>query len=165
MKRVHVVGCKNSGKTTLIVDLVRELTGRGYRVGTVKHSSHRHELDVPGKDSHRHRAAGGCPAAAVTETMIAVHFPVGEGRSSYEQLGPYYAGCDLVIVEGGLDSQAPKVEMWRGVLGNPSLAGAHDDIAAVITDDPLDASVPCWPRSDVPLLADKILTLAGTKKD
>ena len=56
--RIHVVGRRNHGKTTLLVELVEELCRRGLRVGTLKHSSHTHELDTPGKDSHRHRLAG-----------------------------------------------------------------------------------------------------------
>jgi molybdopterin-guanine dinucleotide biosynthesis adapter protein len=159
MKRVHVVGCKNSGKTTLIVELVSELTARGYRVGTIKHSSHRHELDVPGKDSHRHRLAGGSPAAAITETMIAVHLPVREGESAYALLERHYEGCDLVLVEGGLDSTAPKVEVWRRVMGNSPIARERDDVVAVITDDSIDIDVPCWPRSNVPELANLIVAL------
>ena len=58
MHRLHIIGGKNHGKTTLIVELVQELTKRNLRVGTIKHTHHRHELDVPGKDSYRHRLAG-----------------------------------------------------------------------------------------------------------
>jgi molybdopterin-guanine dinucleotide biosynthesis adapter protein len=159
MKRVHIVGCKNSGKTTLIVDLVMELAARGYRVGTIKHSSHRHELDVPGKDSHRHRLAGGSPAAAITETMIALHLPVHEDESVYALLERHYEGCDLVLVEGGLDSAAPKVEVWRRVMGNSPIAQKRDDIVALITDDSIDIDVPCWPRSNVAELANRIVAL------
>ena len=56
---VAVVGRHNSGKTTLIVKLIAELTRRGIDVGSVKHH-HRtgFEFDVPGKDSYRHREAG-----------------------------------------------------------------------------------------------------------
>jgi len=161
MKRVHVVGCKNSGKTTLIVDLVRELTARGYRIGTIKHSSHRHELDVPGKDSHLHRLAGGSPAAAITETMIALHVPVPDCESAYALLERHYGDCDLVLVEGGLDSTAPKVEVWRRVMGNTPLARGRDDIVAVVTDDTLDIGIPCLPRSRIAEVADRILELAG----
>lgn len=163
MRRVHIVGCKNSGKTTLIVDLVTELTARGYRVGTIKHSSHRHELDVPGKDSYRHRVAGGAPAAAITETMIALHLPLRTGESAYSRLEPHYADCDVVLVEGGLDSVAPKVEVWRRVLGNAPIAHQREDIVAIVTDDPVEAAVPRWPRSNVPELVERILALAATK--
>lgn len=161
MKRVHVVGRKNSGKTTLIVELVRELVGRGYRVGTIKHSSHRHEVDVPGKDSHLHRQAGGRPAALVSRTMTAVFLPTEDGEEVYGQLAPHYAGCDLVVVEGGLDSSAPKVEMWRREIAEEPLALQRGDIAAVVTDDRLEGSVPRWARSDVGRIADLLLDLAG----
>ena len=55
---VAVVGRHNSGKTTLIERLIAELTGRGLDVGSIKHHSHRgFDIDIPGKDSYRHRAA------------------------------------------------------------------------------------------------------------
>ena len=63
---VAIVGRHNSGKTTFIVKLIAELTARGYDVGSVKHHSHPgFEIDIPGKDSYRHREAG------ATETVIA----------------------------------------------------------------------------------------------
>lgn len=161
MKRVHVVGRKNSGKTTLIVELVRELVRRGCKVGTIKHSSHRHEVDIPGKDSHLHRQAGGRPAALVSRTMTAVFMPTADGEEVYNQLAPHYAGCDLVIVEGGLDSPSPKIEMWRHEIAGEPLALQRSDIAAVVSDDPVAGNVPCWPRSDVRRVADLLLDLAG----
>lgn len=47
MKRIHIVGRRNSGQTTLIVEQVTEFTLRGYCVGTIRHSHHQHELDTP----------------------------------------------------------------------------------------------------------------------
>lgn len=46
---VGVIGYKNSGKTTLIRALARELGERGYRVAVVKHLSH--HFDLPDKDT------------------------------------------------------------------------------------------------------------------
>ena len=57
MNRIHIVGRKNHGKTTLIVEVLAEFHRRGIRVGAIKHSAHRRELDPPGKDSYRHREA------------------------------------------------------------------------------------------------------------
>ena len=42
---IGIVGWKNSGKTTLAVRLVEELTGRGLRIATVKHAHHALRLD------------------------------------------------------------------------------------------------------------------------
>ena len=60
--RLHIVGRRNAGKTTLVCELIAAIQDRGFRVATVKHTHHNHELDTPGKDSFRHRQAG---AAAV----------------------------------------------------------------------------------------------------
>ena len=80
MRRIHVVGRKNSGKTTLVVELVRHFTAAGLRVGTVKHTSHSHELDTPGKDSYQHRHAG----AAVVGI-----FPRDIAETKSEQVNQY----------------------------------------------------------------------------
>jgi len=53
-----VVGFKDSGKTRVVEALVRELVGRGFRVGTLKHTAESVLLDTPGKDTWRHRKAG-----------------------------------------------------------------------------------------------------------
>ena len=58
MRIYGVVGWKNAGKTSLMERLVAEIRGRGFSVSTVKHAHHAFDLDQPGKDSHRHRAAG-----------------------------------------------------------------------------------------------------------
>ena len=63
---IAIVGRHNSGKTTLIERLIAELVARGLDVGSIKHHSHRgFDIDHPGKDSYRHRAAG------ASETVIA----------------------------------------------------------------------------------------------
>ena len=47
---VAVVGPTNSGKTTLVEKLIRELCARGYRVATVKHAPQESSVDLPGSD-------------------------------------------------------------------------------------------------------------------
>lgn len=159
MNPVHVVGRKNHGKTTLIVDLVARLSEQGVRVGTIKHTSHAHELDTPGKDSHRHRVAGASPAAIVSEGLIALYLQRDLDTDSYDLLAPLFSDCDLVLAEGHLDAPGLKVEVWRREAGGSPLALDRDDVAAVITDDPIETDVPVWPRSDVTALARHVLAL------
>lgn len=146
---VHIVGRKNNGKTTLIVQLLRELTRRGVRVGTVKHTSHHHELDTPGKDSHDHRLAGAAPVAVITPELAAAYIPRRAQVDPYQQLEPMFSDCQLVLVEGDHDRAGLKVEVWRQSMGTQPLCLERDDVAAVITDDPLDAPAEIWPRSDM----------------
>lgn len=161
MKRVHIVGRKNSGKTTLIVDLVRHLTANGYRVGTIKHTHHHHELDTPGKDSHRHRVAGSAVVGILSPGMTAVFQPkeeaAQEANDPYEQLAPMFADCDLVLVEGNLQSAAFKVEVWRAAVTESPIAAQDSSISAVVTDDPIDVQAPAWSRSDVGRVAQSLL--------
>lgn len=160
MQRIHVIGRKNHGKTQLVVDLVEECTSRGLRVGTVKHTHHRHELDTPGKDSHRHRTAGAAAVGIVSQSMSAVFIPVEqclEKEDRYASLAAVFSECDVVIVEGDSQAKAPKIEVWRAAVGSEPLAVQDKSILAVITDDPLEIDVPIRPRKDVQLLANWIV--------
>ena len=167
MKQVHIVGRKNHGKTTLVVDLVREFARRGLKVGTVKHSSHEHEWDTPGKDSHRHGVAGASPTAVVGPKTAAIFLGAGNCEDLDATLGFLYVHCDLVLIEGDINGPGPKVEVWREARGTEPLAFAGEvRIDAIVSDDPLpfpdplDPSHPVWPRAEISGLADRVLSLA-----
>ncbi|MGD9723652.1 MAG: molybdopterin-guanine dinucleotide biosynthesis protein B [Pirellulales bacterium] len=162
MPMVHVIGRKNSGKTTLIVELIGELTARGLRVGSIKHTHHHHELDVPGKDSFRHRQAGASPVAILSPGMTAVFRPNESGIAGqgYAWLEPAFRDCDLVLVEGDSQAVATKIEVWRAATGASPMAAEDRLIRAVVTDDQLAVPQPIWPRANICAVADGVLTLA-----
>jgi molybdopterin-guanine dinucleotide biosynthesis protein MobB len=152
MKRLHVIGRKNHGKTKLVVELVQELSRQGLRIGTIKHTHHRHELDTPGKDSHRHRIAGAEVVGILSQAMSAVFLPADKmptGQDRYAVLAPAFSGCDLVLVEGDTMASAPKIEVWRAEVGSQPLATEDRTILAVVTDSPLDLNVEKLSRNDL----------------
>ncbi|MCC6125725.1 MAG: molybdopterin-guanine dinucleotide biosynthesis protein B [Pirellulales bacterium] len=157
MRLLHIVGRKNHGKTALMLELIEEFSRRGLRVGSIKHSSHAHDLDQPGKDSYRHRQAGANPAAIITSELIGVYRAREPGDDFYSRLEPLFDDCDLVLVEGHLEHSGPKIEVWRASVGGSCLAAEVKDIIAVVSDDALPLTVPVWPRRGVPLIADRIL--------
>ena len=69
---VLIVGKSNSGKTTLMEKLIRELISRGFRLGSVKHTHHNFDFDKKGKDSWRHKNAGAVASLIVTDTKVAL---------------------------------------------------------------------------------------------
>ena len=172
LNRVHVIGGKNHGKTTLIVELVRALSQRGLRVGTVKHTHHHHELDTPGKDSHRHREAGATTVGICSPAMNAVFWSTAQQErktgdatdegDKYALFEPWFQQCDLVLVEGDSQANATKLEVWRAALGSAPLAAEDRSILAVITDDQLSQDVaPVWPRSDLDAIVAALLSRLG----
>ena len=96
-KAVSVIGYKNSGKTRVVEALVKELTDRGYSVGTLKHTAEDVLLDTPGKDTWRHREAGSRATAILHGKSSAFfmdrYFTVNEAATKLGSL-------DFVVLEG-----------------------------------------------------------------
>ena len=67
MKVVSVVGYKKTGKTTLITQLIRTLSGKG-RIGTVKQIRH-HRFNLENTDTCKHFDAGAA-VSALPETEL-----------------------------------------------------------------------------------------------
>ncbi|WP_293033137.1 molybdopterin-guanine dinucleotide biosynthesis protein B [Natronococcus sp.] len=65
MRVVSLAGPSDSGKTTLVEQLVPRLAEER-RVATVKSIHHDIEIDTPGADTHRHRTAGAETVVGVT---------------------------------------------------------------------------------------------------
>ncbi len=166
LKRIHIVGQKNSGKTTLIADLVGYLTSRGHRVGTIKHTHHQHELDTPGKDSHRHREAGAAVVGILSPAMSAVFRPTDPAKPAsdarYAEMAPLFSQCEMVLVEGNLQTSGLKIEVWRAAASEQPIATQDASIAAVVTDDRVEVPVPVWQRNDIASLAERLLRAAGS---
>ena len=166
--RVHIVGRKNSGKTTLVCELVREFTSRGLKVATVKHTHHHHELDSPGKDSHKHREAGAAAVGILSPHMTALFVPVEReqlGNSRYTQFELQFSDCDLILVEGDLHASAPRIEVWRAESVEPPYAANDSAILAVVSDDsPQGLSCAVWSRRNLAVIADNILEHLASQK-
>ncbi|MBS7656231.1 molybdopterin-guanine dinucleotide biosynthesis protein B [Candidatus Bathyarchaeota archaeon] len=66
--RIAVIGYKNSGKTTVVENLVKALANKGFKVATVKHISEKNfSIDKEGSDTWRHSNSGAKLVAAVAE--------------------------------------------------------------------------------------------------
>ncbi len=93
MKAVGIIGYKKSGKTTLLVNLARELTERGHTVSSVKHVSC--DLDLPETDTSMHREFAH-QVAAISPTESAIFFR--ESMNLEEMLN--YLKADFILIEG-----------------------------------------------------------------
>ena len=133
-----------TGKTTLLLALVPLLKAAGLRIAVVKHAHHSFEMDQPGKDSYRLRAAG------ADEMLVAARCRVGWVRECkdrrdeprlQEVLAMLDPGrLDLVLVEGFKAEPIPKIELHRPAMGRPLLFPHDRNVIAIATDGgPLEA--------------------------
>jgi molybdopterin-guanine dinucleotide biosynthesis protein B len=161
---VGIAGWKNSGKTTLVVKLVKELTRRGYRVSTVKHSHHDVELDAPETDSARHREAGARDVVLVSPHRWALmHELRGEPEPPLEDVIDRLIPTDIVLVEGYKHEPIFKIEVRRTTqqTGEP-LAGSDPLFIAIAADHAVqDATVPVLDLNDIEGLAALLLSKSG----
>src|ERR1044072_8550968 len=148
MKVVAIVGHSGSGKTTLIEKLIPAIRRRGLTVSTVKHTHHHQiELDPPGKDSYRHRAAGAHEVVITSDTGWARIAPPAPAASLPDLIGTLRP-VDVVIVEGFKQLEwLRRVEVFRGA-GEP-LALEDPGIAAVALPGGLE--VKGYPGVKLPL--------------
>ncbi len=98
---IAVVGSQNSGKTTTIEALTRELTKRGYKIAAVKHIPEPDfTIDTIGKDTWRFAQAGAKTIVALSANEIATIEKLKAESFSLEMILQKCEGNDVVFLEG-----------------------------------------------------------------
>jgi molybdopterin-guanine dinucleotide biosynthesis protein MobB len=162
--RIHIIGRKNAGKTTLVCDLLRELAARGIRTASVKHTHHRHELDTPGKDSHKHRESGAAAVGILSPQITALFLPLERSAQPeadrYRAFASAFSDCALILVEGDQHTTAPRIEVWRKDCQQPPIAATDPNLLALVTDCcPPPVHCPVIPRSPLELVLRQIINI------
>jgi len=164
MKLFGIAGHSGMGKTTLLERLVPELASRGLVVSLIKHSHKSIEIDHPGKDSHRLRAAG-CKEVLLlgNERWALMHELRGAAEPPLDYLVGRLRDCDLVLIEGFKQGGFPKLEVWRPSLGKPPLWPQWPGIMGIASE--LPAAVPpgvaALDVAATPAIADFVMRHAG----
>lgn len=108
MKIVSIVGKKNTGKTSLTVKVIEELTRRGYNVASVKHSHHSIEMDKENTDTWKHKQAGANLVVGVgSTTFFNARQEMDLNRILF--LIKHFSEYDFVIIEGYKSYNYPKI--------------------------------------------------------
>lgn len=163
-----VVGWKNSGKTTLMANLIREFTARGFAVSVLKHAHEKFEVDHPGRDSFKMREAGARQVMLSSPRRFALMRELADTREmTFEELLPYAGDCDLILVEGYKREAYPKIEIRReGAASREPLAAKFPDVVAIASDQPEreEDSLPTFSIDDIGPIADFIAALLGLRR-
>ena len=153
---VSIVGKSNSGKTTLLVKIIADLTHRGYRIATIKHNRHGFDIDHEGKDSYRHKKAGAHTTVVSSPHQLALVQDVDHDHSFEEIREKFISGADIILTEGFKVNDYPKIEVFRSELKRELISKKEDGLVAVATNVSLDIDVPCLDLNDPKTVADFI---------
>jgi molybdopterin-guanine dinucleotide biosynthesis protein B len=161
MKIIGLAGWSGAGKTTLLTGVIPLLVERGLKVSTIKHAHHAFDIDVPGKDSWRHREAGASEVLVASGRRFALmHELRSEAEYSLPELVARLAPVDLVIVEGYRTGPHAKIEVFRAGNGKPLLHPHDAAIVGIISDTALPVTLPQARIDDLPVVAGMLLELA-----
>ena len=131
-----IAGWSNAGKTTLIEKLTRHFAERGLRVATIKHTHHKFDIDAPGSDTARHRAAGATETAIVSGSRVAVVEEIeAAGEPALESVAARLNPADVILVEGYKAAAIPKIEVRRAAVASEKLLAASDPLVLAIAAD------------------------------
>jgi molybdopterin-guanine dinucleotide biosynthesis protein B len=149
MKTFGFAGWSGSGKTTLIEKLIPLFVKRGLRVSLLKHAHHSFDVDVPGKDSYRHRHAGATEVLVTSSRRwVLMHELRGGKEPSFEEQVKHLSPCDLLIVEGFKFAPIPKLEVWRAETGEGLLHPNDPHIVAIASDARVETRLPQFGLND-----------------
>lgn len=134
-----------TGKTTLLVNLIPILKGKGKQIGVIKHAHHTFEIDQPGKDSYEIRKAGANQVLVGSKKRWALMVEQEE-ENQIERLQEYISHLDqdkldLILVEGFKPEEIPKIELHRPSLNNPLICKTDDSVIAIATDEKLNEDI------------------------
>jgi molybdopterin-guanine dinucleotide biosynthesis protein B len=127
-----VYGNSNTGKTTLIVQLVSHLTKEGYMVATIKQTKKAISMDTKNKDTWRHHDAGA--KLVVFSSLCETDFLLNKSMSTFEIIRRITEfGCyDIILVEGADDPSIPKIQIGVGKKRENTIASYEDNFNEIL---------------------------------
>jgi len=127
-----VYGSSDTGKTTLIVDLVKQLTSEGYKVATIKRTNKAISLDTEEKDTWRHHKAGA--TLTVFSSSSETDFLMNKPMNTFEMIQritdfDYY---DIVLIEGADEPHIKKIQVGTGMERDNTICRYENNVDDVI---------------------------------
>lgn len=135
---IQVVGFKNSGKTSLVCNMIQWAAESGISVSSCKHHGHGGKPDVvEGTDSTLHQRAGAAISGVEGDGMLQLAISKSDWKLD-DILSIYsYMKTDLVIVEGYKREGYPKIVLLRNQ-SDQRILQEIENVVAVIAPFPIE---------------------------
>ena len=162
MRVIGLAGWSGAGKTTLLTRLIPHFREQGLRVSVIKHAHHDFDIDVPGKDSWRHRQAGAEEVLVASGKRWALMHELREApEPRLTELLAKMSRVDLVVVEGFKSEPYRKIEVYRIANGKAHLFPDDPAIVGIAADAEVQTALPVAHLDDVEAIAAMMLHAAN----
>ncbi len=152
MNTFTFTGWSGSGKTILISRLIKELSGRGWKVTAVKKVPNKYHLEPEGKDSSKFLEHGAGIVYLVADRQLLKIRSINSHEDLFELEEEELKEFDFVLIEGRLSSESHIFEVV-----NPNISEAtkteKSQLSAIISDNPVNG-VKCFTRDSIGDIAD-----------
>ena len=166
MKVIGLAGWSGAGKTTLLTRVIPHVLKDGLRVSVIKHAHHAFDVDIPGKDSWRHRQSGATEVlVSSTQRWALMHELRGADEPRLPELLAKMSRVDLVVVEGFKREPLRKIEVYRAANGKPFLFPDDPGVVGIATDTPVETTLATAHLDDIGAIAAMMLRSAISVED
>ena len=161
-----------SGKTTTVEALVRELSARGYNIGTIKQiEKTEFTIDTKGRDTWRHAEAGAKVVVSSAPREVALIKRLENGERFNEAMRLLERDdLDLILVEGNPPVELPRILTANDVKKAKELFDeVRGNIFCISTIEPEEFKkagfgVPVFhPEKESALMVETLVKYLGTK--
>lgn len=142
-----------TGKTTYLEKLIPLLKEKGLRVAVLKHDAHGFEIDKPGKDSYRLRAAGADHVIISSGDMTAEIITHTNAPKDLHTLLSRIEDADIVLTEGYKFENLPKICLLRKGYSE-KCEGSPENVIAFAADFPYESELPVFDLNNPAEMAD-----------
>ncbi|SNR99244.1 molybdopterin guanine dinucleotide biosynthesis accessory protein MobB [Anaerovirgula multivorans] len=147
----------NTGKTTVLCNIIKVLKARGYRVATIKHDVHGFDIDHPGKDTWKHGQAGS-DIVMISSPIKFAKIEKVEREYTLDEILADIKNVDIIITEGYKRADKPKLEVYRKEVTEKFLC-SDEEMFAIVTDDEHGKAIPTFGFHEIEKLVDFIVKL------
>ncbi len=148
MKVYTISGWSNSGKTTLIINLIKEFKKRGLKVLALKNVHAKYNLEPETKDSSRFLKAGADTVYLSAKNKLMKIETVSDSEKLFKILESEFKKYDIVLLEGLKMKDYPVIEVYNSK-NTKELKNSEKELYAIISDTKISKSIPYYNINDI----------------
>jgi len=108
---IGVYGKSNSGKTTLVQELIHKLCKNGYKVASIKKTDKKIGIDQRGKDTWKHSSAGSDLVVLSSPVETDIIYKKNLSLSTLNSVISNLNDFDIFLIEGVNEKSIPKIRV------------------------------------------------------